>query len=193
MSTSLIAPGFVTSYGGLITARVFLGLVEGPLTSGIIIYLSSFYTRKELSLRYLSLLFWRFPSFADRIEMRYIRHRVLKYWIKCFSIPTSPQFSSAFSGLLAAAIENMNGIGGRPGWAGIFILVSFYSVFQFVAILNHFNRKECFRVSLNCWFLCCAFYTPRFQVFNWRPERVGPFNSCIALLYVLIYLSSGSS
>lgn len=34
------------------------------------------------------------------------------------------QLSGAFSGLLAAAIQNMDGIGGRPGWAWIFILVS---------------------------------------------------------------------
>ena len=32
--------------------------------------------------------------------------------------------ASAFSGLLAAAILNMDGIGGRPGWAWMFILVS---------------------------------------------------------------------
>ena len=35
------------------------------------------------------------------------------------------QLAGAFSGLLAAAIENMNGIGGRPGWAWIFIVVRF--------------------------------------------------------------------
>ena len=35
------------------------------------------------------------------------------------------QFSGAISGLLAAAIENMDGIGGRPGWAWIFIVVRF--------------------------------------------------------------------
>jgi hypothetical protein len=35
------------------------------------------------------------------------------------------QLSGAFSGLLAAAIENMNGIGGKSGWAWIFIVVRF--------------------------------------------------------------------
>ena len=49
-----VNPGFVTSYAGLVTVRAFLGLLEGPLTPGIIIYLSSFYTRKELSLRYFA-------------------------------------------------------------------------------------------------------------------------------------------
>ena len=42
------------------------------------------------------------------------------------------KLSGAFSGLLAAAIENMDGIGGRPGWVWIFILVGFYNnVFPF--------------------------------------------------------------
>ena len=35
----------------------------------------------------------------------------------------SASLSGAFSGLLAAAIDNLNGKGGKPGWAWIFILV----------------------------------------------------------------------
>ena len=46
-------PGLVTSYAGLATVRAFLGLVEGPMFPGIVLYLSGFYTRKELSLRYV--------------------------------------------------------------------------------------------------------------------------------------------
>ena len=42
------------------------------------------------------------------------------------------QLSGAFSGLLSAAIENMNGIGGRPGWAWIFILVFFWNLFFYL-------------------------------------------------------------
>jgi MFS family permease len=44
--------GLVKSYSGLLAVRFFLGLVEGPMLPGIVLYLSSFYTRKELSLRY---------------------------------------------------------------------------------------------------------------------------------------------
>jgi hypothetical protein len=36
--------------------------------------------------------------------------------------------SGAFSGLLAAAIVKMDGLAGKPGWAWIFILVSFFCV-----------------------------------------------------------------
>ena len=58
-----VAPGFATSYAGLVTLRAFLGLVEGPLTPGIYLILSTFYTRKELSLRYVAgLLFLCRPT-----------------------------------------------------------------------------------------------------------------------------------
>ncbi|KAF8817607.1 MFS general substrate transporter [Phlegmacium glaucopus] len=89
--------GLVTSFGGLVTVRAFLGLVEGPMFPGIVLYLSGFYTRKELSLR-IALFF------------------------------SASSLAGAFSGLLAAAIVNMNGIGGRPGWAWIFILEGLFSI-----------------------------------------------------------------
>ena len=43
--------GLVSSYAGLIVVRCLLGLVEGPMFPGIVLYLSGFYTRRELSLR----------------------------------------------------------------------------------------------------------------------------------------------
>ncbi|KAA1085752.1 hypothetical protein PGT21_018231 [Puccinia graminis f. sp. tritici] len=43
--------GFVRSYSGLIAARFFLGLVEGGMFPAIVLYLSFFYTRRELQLR----------------------------------------------------------------------------------------------------------------------------------------------
>ena len=54
MHSFSLFPGFVTSYAGLATARAFLGLVEGPMISVILLYLSGFYIRKELSFRYMS-------------------------------------------------------------------------------------------------------------------------------------------
>jgi MFS family permease len=97
--------GLVTSYAGLVTVRALLGLVEGPMFPGIVLYLSGFYTRKELSLR-IALFF------------------------------SAASLSGAFSGLLAAAIENMDGIGGKPGWAWIFILEGLFSVV--VGLLSYF-------------------------------------------------------
>ena len=44
--------GLISSFAGLVVARAFLGLAEGPMFPGIVLYLSGFYTREELSLRY---------------------------------------------------------------------------------------------------------------------------------------------
>lgn len=41
---------------------------------------------------------------------------------------SSATVAGAFSGLLAAAIENMHGVGGKPGWAWIFILEGLFTV-----------------------------------------------------------------
>ncbi|KAL5530811.1 hypothetical protein ACEPAF_7069 [Sanghuangporus sanghuang] len=89
--------GLVTNYAGLVCARAFLGLVEGPMFPGIVLYLSGFYTRRQLSLR-IAMFF------------------------------SAASLSGAFSGLLAAAIMNMDGINGRPGWAWIFILEGIFTI-----------------------------------------------------------------
>ncbi|KAK3680478.1 hypothetical protein LTR37_021213 [Vermiconidia calcicola] len=43
--------GVVQNYGGLIACRLFLGLVEGGLFPGCTMYLTFFYTKRELALR----------------------------------------------------------------------------------------------------------------------------------------------
>lgn len=43
--------GLTQSYGGLIVCRLLLGAVEGGLFPGLTIYLTLFYTKKELALR----------------------------------------------------------------------------------------------------------------------------------------------
>ncbi|TNY19409.1 major facilitator superfamily domain-containing protein [Rhodotorula diobovata] len=48
--------GFVQSYGGLVAARLILGLLEGGLFPGLVLYLSMFYRRHELQTR-ISLFF----------------------------------------------------------------------------------------------------------------------------------------
>ena len=65
LRTSFLSPGLVTSYAGLITVRAFLGLVEGPMFPGIVLYLSGFYTRKELSLRYAIAYYTRLSLYFD--------------------------------------------------------------------------------------------------------------------------------
>ncbi|KAF9026961.1 MFS general substrate transporter [Hymenopellis radicata] len=94
--------GLVTSYSGLVVCRAFLGLVEGPMLPGIVLYLSGFYTRVELSLR-VAIFF------------------------------SATLLSGAFSGLLAAAIMNMDGIGGKAGWSWIFILEGIFSTLVGIA------------------------------------------------------------
>ncbi|KAH8997890.1 MFS general substrate transporter [Lactarius hatsudake] len=46
---------------------------------------------------------------------------------------SSATVAGAFSGLLAAAIHNMDGVGGRPGWAWIFILEGLATILVAVA------------------------------------------------------------
>lgn len=89
--------GFITSYSGLIASRFFLGLVEGGLFPGIVLYLSTFYTRRELQLR-IALFF------------------------------SAASLSGAFSGLLAYGLIRMDGVGGKPGWAWIFIVEGLFTV-----------------------------------------------------------------
>ncbi|KAI0083166.1 major facilitator superfamily domain-containing protein [Irpex rosettiformis] len=88
--------GVVTSYGGLLACRVFLGLFEGGLLPGITLYLAMFYPKDKLQLR-----------------------------ISIFFVSTT--LAGAFSGLLASAISHMDGVGGRPGWAWIFILEGIFT------------------------------------------------------------------
>ena len=51
---------------------------------------------------------WCIPNVAPRVAAFY----------------ASTSLSGAFSGLLAAAINQINGKGGKPGWAWILILVT---------------------------------------------------------------------
>ncbi|KAG1860508.1 major facilitator superfamily domain-containing protein [Suillus tomentosus] len=88
--------GVVKTYSGLLACRFFLGLMEGGLFPGLVLYMSFFYPRERLQIRVATFF-------------------------------ASASLSGAFSGLLAAAIMNLNGKGGRPGWAWIFILEGIFS------------------------------------------------------------------
>ncbi|EIM82651.1 MFS general substrate transporter [Stereum hirsutum FP-91666 SS1] len=88
--------GAVKTYGGLLACRFFLGALEGGLFPGIVLYLSTFYKRHAMQLRF-----------------------------SCMYSMTS--LAGAFSGLLAAAIENMDGLRGLRGWAWIFVLEGLFT------------------------------------------------------------------
>ncbi|KAF8559767.1 MFS general substrate transporter [Imleria badia] len=88
--------GVVHNYSGLLACRFFLGLMEGGLFPGLVLYLSFFYPRKRLQIRVATFF-------------------------------ASASLSGAFSGLLAAAINEINGKGGRPGWAWIFIIEGMFT------------------------------------------------------------------
>ncbi|KAJ9602428.1 hypothetical protein H2200_012970 [Cladophialophora chaetospira] len=83
--------GLVHNFGGLMTARWFLGITEAGLFPGVNYYLSCWYKRSEFGIR--AAIFFSAAALAG-----------------------------SFGGLLAAAIVNMDGVGGKPGWAWIFIL-----------------------------------------------------------------------
>ncbi|GAA5936451.1 uncharacterized protein JCM15063_001890 [Sporobolomyces koalae] len=88
--------GLVQNFSGLVAARFFLGLCEGGVFPGLVLYLSMFYRRKELQSR-ISIFF------------------------------ASASISGAFSGLLAAAIINLDGKGGQEGWRWIFYLEGLFT------------------------------------------------------------------
>jgi len=88
--------GAVKTYGGLLACRFFLGALEGGLFPGIVLYMSSFYKRHALQLRFTMMF-------------------------------SATSLAGAFSGLLAAAIQNMDGVRGLPGWAWIFILEGIFT------------------------------------------------------------------
>jgi MFS family permease len=43
--------GFVQNYAGFLIVRAFLGIAEGGLLPGMVLYLSGMYTRGEMALR----------------------------------------------------------------------------------------------------------------------------------------------
>lgn len=115
----------MTSYKGLLAARFFLGLLEGKQ-----------YHYKYTYYRLTHACRWRVPWIGPlpliflspstiTVEASFfnpfsstnntIAHRVSAFF-------STASLSGAFSGLLAYGIIRMEGIGGRPGWAWIFIL-----------------------------------------------------------------------
>lgn len=94
--------GLVTSFSGLLVARMALGLAEGGLFPGVTFYITLWYRRHECGLR-MAIFF------------------------------SAATLAGAFGGLLARGISEMNGVGGKPGWAWIFILEGLLTLIVAVA------------------------------------------------------------
>lgn len=113
--------------------RILLGVFEAGLYPGVVFYLSwlacvigstfrvlinlSWYKRSELGIRVA--VFFSAASVAGAFSA---------YFVLLFYCA-----DNSSGGLLAAAIENMNGVGGRPGWAWIFILEGLVTIICAVA------------------------------------------------------------
>jgi len=83
--------GLVTTYEGLVAARIFLGVTEAGF----------------------------FPAATYLLTIWYQRYEVQRRMAVFYA---AASLSGAFSGLLAFAIEKMDGISGLAGWKWIFIL-----------------------------------------------------------------------
>jgi len=90
-SIAQITMGLVHNKQGLYTTRWFLGMFESGLFPGLNYMLTTWYTRKEQSLR-ISIFF------------------------------AGATLAGAFGGILAFGVRHMAGVGGKNGWAWIFIL-----------------------------------------------------------------------
>ncbi|KAF2084259.1 putative MFS transporter [Saccharata proteae CBS 121410] len=84
--------GLVHDFSGLAAARFFLGVAEAGLFPGVNYYLSCWYVYRS------------------------------EFGIRAAIFFSAAAVAGSFGGLLAAAIAQMKGIGGKPGWAWIFIL-----------------------------------------------------------------------
>lgn len=105
--------------------RVVLGLAEAGLYPGIVYYLS------------WSVL--RHSGFTvDSEPYSWYKRTELGTRVAVFF--TSATIAGAFSGFLAVAINKMDGIGGKPGWAWIFILEGLFTVV--CAVLTYFILSD---------------------------------------------------
>ena len=101
--------GLCHDFGGMVTARFFLGVTEAGLFPG----------------KYRCSPFLRSLTHSPIIGVNYYLscwYKRSEFGIRAAIFFSAAAFAGSFGGLLAAAIAQMRGIGGKPGWAWIFIL-----------------------------------------------------------------------
>jgi MFS family permease len=127
--------GLVHNFSGLMTAvslgtptrenarthmlqRWWLGVAEAGLFPGVNYYLSCW-------LVYLARP--KLPKDANHCSSS--RYKRSEFGIRAAIFFSAAALAGSFGGLLAAAIAQMDGIGGKPGWAWIFVrFVPFYTL-----------------------------------------------------------------
>ncbi|THG97071.1 hypothetical protein EW026_g4866 [Hermanssonia centrifuga] len=112
--------GLVHNYGGLLGMRWMLGLFEAGLFPGVNYYLSWYGDPNLLTDK------------GDLTEA-HSWYKRSEFGIRAAVFFSAATVSGAFGGLLAAAISNMGGIGGKPAWAWIFILEGLITVLAGIA------------------------------------------------------------
>ncbi|KAK6967110.1 MFS domain-containing protein [Favolaschia claudopus] len=95
--------GVAHNYGGLVALRWMLGSFEAGLYPGEFYHIS--------------------PNWYKRSELG----------IRTAVFTSATTLSGAFGGLLAAAISNMDGLGGKPAWAWIFIIEGLVTILVGIA------------------------------------------------------------
>ncbi|PCH39025.1 MFS general substrate transporter [Wolfiporia cocos MD-104 SS10] len=106
----MLSMAFVKNFSGLMAVRILLGAAESGLFPGVSFYLCLWYPRDAQARR-----------------------------LGIFTAASS-MAGSAFGGILAYAIERMNGIGGLAGWSWIFLLEGLVTVV--VAISAYYYMED---------------------------------------------------
>ncbi|POW15548.1 hypothetical protein PSTT_02118, partial [Puccinia striiformis] len=101
--------GFTTNFGGLVTARLFMGLAEGSSNNFIVCHILNCGVKRERNAYWIT---WTFQGdcIPDQLQMR----------IAIFY--SSASVSGSFSGLLAYAILHLHDTWGKPAWAWLFFV-----------------------------------------------------------------------
>ncbi|KAF3402011.1 hypothetical protein F1880_009743 [Penicillium rolfsii] len=101
--------GFVRNYAGFVAVRALLGIAEGGLLPGMVLYLSSFYRRGDLALRIG--LFYTAASLSGAFGGKW-RNRTIFFGT----------LSQRILGLLARGLAEIGPRGGLEGWRWILII-----------------------------------------------------------------------